>query len=144
MVWSRSWISAPGVPPDAGAHRSGRKLNAAKRQHQRLGYQWDDRLELAGREFLMSTRRGLGPARQSEPVDFEKLVNMDIGNDPLCEGGPVGPHNAMVLSNYFQARGVEGSMAKVSDVALNSETRTVAWRLSVSKTDPAALGCESR
>ena len=35
-------------------------------------------------------------------------------------------------------------MAKTTDVTLDSEARTVAWRLSVSKTDPAALGCERR
>ena len=99
-------------------------------------------MELAGREFLMSTRRGLGPARQSGPVDFEKLINMDIGKEPLRDGGPVGPRNAMVLFTYFLVRGVDGSMAKVGDVTLNSEARTVSWRLSVSKTDPAALGCE--
>ena len=66
-------------------------LNAAKRHHQRLGFQWDDRLELAGREFTMSTQRGLGPARQSEPLAFERLVNMEMGQEPLNVGGPRRP-----------------------------------------------------
>ena len=35
-------------------------------------------------------------------------------------------------------------MASVSDVSLDHAARTVSWRLSVSKTDPAALGCERR
>ena len=83
-------------------------LNAAKRHHQRLGFQWDDRLELAGREFTMSTQRGLGPARQSEPLAFERLIKTDIGDAPLNSSGPVGPKNAMVLFTYFLVRGVEG------------------------------------
>ena len=41
-------------------------LNAAKKYHIKLGHRWDDALDMAAREYGLSTRRGLGPPRQSE------------------------------------------------------------------------------
>ena len=52
-------------------------LNAAKRRHVRLGFTWSDALELAAREYGLSTRRGLGPAKQAEPLPFERLVKLE-------------------------------------------------------------------
>mgnify|MGYP002281116694 CR=1 FL=1 len=119
-------------------------LNAAKRYHVKLGHKWNDSLDMAAREYSLSTRRGLGPCRQSEPLPFEKLMEKDFGKDPIVDGGPVGPGNALTMFTYFIVRGVEGSMAQTRDVRLDPEDKTVHWRLSVSKTDPAALGCERR
>ena len=51
-------------------------LNAAKRRHIRLGFVWSDALELAAREYGLSTRSGLGPAKQAEPLPFERLVKL--------------------------------------------------------------------
>ena len=87
-------------------------LNAAKRRHIKLGYAWTDALELAAREYGLSTRRGLGPTKQAEPLPFERLANQTFGKDPICEGGPVGPGNALTLFTYFLARGIEGRWPK--------------------------------
>ena len=71
-------------------------------------------------------------------------MKLKYDEKPLCDGGPVGPGNALTLFTYFLVRGIEGAMAKVDDVRLDRELQTISWRLSVSKTDPAALGCERK
>ena len=138
-------IEAVGTMLKAADYRSSYNyLNAAKRNHIALGYKWDDQLELAARAFSMSTQRGLGPGRQSEPLPYQRLVQHKFEDTPLNVGGPVGPKNALVLFTFYFVRGREGTMAKVRDVRLDHDTLTVCWRLSVSKTDPAALGCERK
>ena len=138
-------IEAVGTMLKAADYRSSYNyLNAAKRNHIALGFKWDDQLELAGRAFSMSTQRGLGPGRQSEPLPYQRLVQHEFGDAPLNAGGPVGPKNALVLFTFYFVRGREGTMAKVRDIRLDHEAQTVCWRLSVSKTDPAALGCERK
>ena len=47
-----------------------------------------------------------------------------------------------VLFTYFLVREVGGSLAKNVDVKVDQSKKLVTWRLSVSKTDPMALGAE--
>ena len=56
----------------------------------------------------------------------------------------MGPKQALTTFTFFLVRGIEGAMAKTGDVALDWSALEVSWRLSVSKTDPAALGCERK
>ena len=72
----------------AGGYRSAHNyLGIAKIKHIELGFPWGPELELAARIFNLSTRRGAGPPRQSEPLNFEMLANLDLGWDPVVVGG---------------------------------------------------------
>ena len=43
-------------------------LCRAKEEHISLGYDWDEHLAMAASKAIASTQRGIGPARQSEPL----------------------------------------------------------------------------
>ena len=53
-------------------------------------------------------------------------------------------HAVICLFTYFLVRENEGATARRADISINSVSKKVLWRLSVSKMDPAALGCERR
>ena len=54
-----------------GGYRStGNYLSAAKEQHIDTGASWDPSHELAAKRFHRSTLRGIGPPRQSEPLNY--------------------------------------------------------------------------
>ena len=90
----------------------------------------------------MSTQRGMGPSRQSRPVNFEALLLLDLGPEPVVKNGPLGTENLIVLFTMFLIREIEGSLALRTHVHLNAVALTVTWHLPVSKNDPAALGCQ--
>ena len=144
-VWplTAAKIFAVGALLKSASYRSGYNyLNAAKDEHIMLGYSWTDSLDWAAKKFTLSVSRGLGPPRQSEPLDFERACLLDLALSPLVPGGPVGTHNLIILFTFFVLRELEGAMARRRDVRINAAARTVTWRLPVSKTDPGALGCE--
>ena len=58
---------------------------------------WSADLELARRRFVASCQRGMGPPRQSEPLNNEVIVALDMSTDPIVDNGPVNTHGVMVL-----------------------------------------------
>ena len=147
-----SWAAFPLTPEKiegvgslmkASGYRSADNyMSAAKEEHISLGYSWTEQLAQAALRFHLSTSRGLGPSKQSEPLDFKMCVKLALSDDPPFIGGPIGIMNLIVLFTYFLLREIEGALARWSDVHLNLVACTVTWRLPVSKTDPAAKGCE--
>ena len=136
-------VEGVGVLLKAAGYRSADNyMTAAKEEHIGGGHPWTDALTQAAHHFHLSTNRGLGPSKQSEPLDFEACIKLGVGEDPPFDGGPVGLANLIVLFTYFLLRDIEGSLARWADIYLNRKKKTVTWRLSVSKTDPAAKGCE--
>ena len=117
-------------------------LNISKTRHVESGGKWSEELELAARRFVQSTLRGIGPGRQSQPLNFELMTTMDFGDGPLVEGGPIGTESLITMFTFFMVRELEGALAARRDIHINTVTSTVTWHLPVSKTDPAALGCE--
>ena len=94
---------------EVGGYRSARNyLGMAKIKRIELGFPWGPELELAARRFDLSTRRGAGPPRQSEPLNFELLANLDLGWDPVVVGGPVNTHAIIALFAFFMIRELEG------------------------------------
>ena len=55
-------------------------LTSIKNAHILEGHPWPHQLELAQTRYNLSTTRGMGPGRQSEPLSFEKLANVDANN----------------------------------------------------------------
>ena len=90
----------------------------------------------------MSVQRGIGPPKQSQPLPFRKLLAMKFGVEPLVAGGPINTRAVIIMFTFWLVRDIEGCLALFQDMRLDREALTVTWRLSVSKADPRALGCE--
>ena len=86
--------------------------------------------------------RGMGPSRQSEPIDFKAALGLDFTNEPFFSGGPVGTRTVIVISTFFLLRELEASTARRVNVRCNPQAQTVTMRLPASKRDPYALGVE--
>ena len=127
----------------AGNYRStGNYLNIAHQMHTESGEMWTQQLELAGKRFMQSSQRGIGPSRQSRPINFELYIMVRVGEEPLVPGGPVGTENLIVLFTMFLMREIEGAMALRRHIVVDLKGLNVTWHLPVSKNDPAALGCQ--
>ena len=113
----------------------------AKRKHVESGYQWSAELELASKRMVTSCQRGMGPPRQSEPLNYEAILLLDLPADPLIDGGPLNTKALAVMATMFLTREVEVAMAERSHVVADHEEKTISWLLPVSKTDYKALGC---
>ena len=84
----------------------------------------------------------MGPARQSEPLDFEGTLKLKLPIEPIVHKGPLNSHAVNVLGTMFRTREIEAPMARRRHLTLDHEARKVVWKLPVSKTDPQARGCE--
>ena len=136
-------IHGVGTLLKAGGFRSSKNyMHAIKVLHVGSGYEWNEGLALARSRFMASTMRGMGPGRQSEPLDFSAAVALDYGDAPIIDGGPYGTHAVIVLSTFFLLRELEASTAMRINVRLNMTAMTVTMRLPASKRDPHALGVE--
>ena len=136
-------IHAVGPLLKAGGYRSPKNyLQAAKNAHVERGYAWTEALELAGSRFVASVSRGIGPPRQSEPLDFLTAAGHDHGDEPVVKDGPLGTNSFITVATFFLLRELEASTARRHNVRLNTEELSVTIRLSASKTDPMALGVE--
>ena len=124
-----------------GYRSSSNYIDVARTKHVELGYTWGPDLDLARRRFILSTRRGAGPPRQSEPLNFELIAKLDLGWDPIVPGGPVNSRAVAVLSTFFLLREIEGAAARISHLSFNKPELTITWSLPVSKTDYTARGC---
>ena len=68
-------IKVIGSSLKAGGYRGAQKyMSAIKQLRVSQGFAWSDLLELSARRFNMSTSRGIGPARQSEPLPLNKVI----------------------------------------------------------------------
>ena len=101
----RPLIDAVGSALKGGGYRSYYNyMNAMRKQHIKAGHSWTEQLELARTAFTLSTQRGMGPAKQAEPLPFLDLVRKDFDDTPLNPGGPVSPKHVMILMTYFVDR----------------------------------------
>lgn len=138
-----SKVHGVGALLKAGGYRSTKNyLHAIKVMHVDQGHAWTDELILAGSRFTASTLRGMGPSRQSEPIDFAAAADVDFGPDPMFLNGPIGTNCLITLGVFFLLRELELSTALRTNVRINKVNETVTMRLSASKRDPLAIGVE--
>ena len=104
------------------------------------GVPWTAELTVAVRDATRSVLRGLGAARQSQPIDAHQIFALNLGADPISAGGPISPSLFAVLGSFFLTREVEIACAGAVDIHINESTEEVVWQLPVSKTDQRALG----
>ena len=87
----------------------------------------------------MRGRSGLG-ASPSAPLDFDKLREAKL--DTLMENPcfPACPKSTTVICTFWLLRDLEATTAELQDMYLDLECKRVVLQLSMSKTDPQALG----
>ena len=101
---------------------------------------WTEELSVAVRDATRSVLRGLGTARQSSPIDVQKVYALSLSSAPMSPGGPISPTSFAVLGIFFMTREIEITCAGFSDLRLDVVRNELTWRLPVSKTDARALG----
>ena len=114
-------------------------LYRTKAEHIRSGHPWSAQLNQALTEAKRSVGRGLGPARQSAPLDVLALSKLDMDESPLVPKGPWGPKTMAIVSSLFMLREIEASLAKIVHVTIDETFSKVSILLPASKTDPKAL-----
>ena len=125
----------------AGGYRSyANYLSAVKIQHIESGHAWTDQLDVAGRWTTRSVLRGIGPARQSKALKLGEIMKMTTDDEPISDGGPRWPLEAIQLGSMFLLRETEMAAARVQDLEFDHDACEVTWKLTASKSDPHALG----
>ena len=113
----------------------------AKERHISLTGEWPALLAQEMKMAKRSVGRGLGPSRQSEPLQLERISELEPevleSASPLVPNGPVGPFNVAVLDTYFLLREIESSLSLATSVTVDEATKTVRWLLPSSKNDSA-------
>ena len=155
LAFHRQWFGAdvpllPLTPPKlfalgamlkAGGYRSaGNYFSRIKEEHTSAGHLWTDQLSWAQRRAIVSVTRGMGPARQSAPLQLDIVAELGLGHAPVIPGGPVGPGRLIIAGSFFCTREIELSLALRENVFVNKSTRQASWALPCSKNDQEALG----
>ena len=73
-----------------------------------VGY-WSQDLALAVRQTIRSVGRGAGASRQSLPVDLFKIVELNFGDVPFSNDGPIGVVEFAILGCLFLLRETQNS-----------------------------------
>lgn len=134
-------VQAVGSLFKAGKYRSfPNYLSAAKIAHVEAGHHWDQQVELVAKWVSRSVLRGIGPARQSCAFKMSRLLALPRSMRALAEGGPQWPVHAVLLGTLYLMREVELAATQVRHLSFNHDLQEVTWELSMSKTDPLALG----
>ena len=115
-------------------------LYRAKEEHIAMGFVWSDLLQATITKCKRSVQRGLGSAKQAGEIRLNEICGRR-SKLPNVTGGPVNPTSTFILAACFVLRELEVAYAKISHVDINHDTKTVSWRLPVSKTDYKAVGC---
>ena len=136
-------IAVVGSAMKGGGYRSCKNyMDAIKRTHTDEGFAWNEQLALASKRFHASTSRGMGPARQSAPLNFMKLREMDVNAAVKNSAYPARPGSAAVMATFWLLRDLEATNAEFRDMSFDVAAKRVTLMLSMSKNDPRALGCE--
>ena len=114
-------------------------LSQAKLRHIRAGFMWTQALSLEAVTARRAVMRGIGPARQSAPLDLPKVVECSETPTSVIEGGPINSVAALHGGSFFMLREIELSLALCRSLHLDPEALTATLLLPASKTDTQAL-----
>ena len=136
-------ITAVGAAIKKARYKGPKKyMTAIKQHHIAAGWPWSDLLAQAAHRYNLTTTRGLGPSRQSEPLPFGRLAQLDLDEKCFKQKMPANPAAVITLSTFYLLRELEMAAAKVSDILVVNKDMEVRLRLSMSKNDPSAKGTE--
>ena len=100
---------------------------------------------LTNSAFLFAKRpqsitRGIGPSRQSLPLDLSSVWNEGPPSLSDTEGVPVGGKYLIIAGGFFCTREIELSLALRRHISFDTDSKRFTWNLPCSKTDPRAIG----
>jgi len=127
---------------DAGYRSFPNYASALKDCHITEGHPWSDRLAAAVSHATASTQRGIGPPHQCGEITLDDALSVAIDTEPMVASGPADCRNMFVLAYFHVVRGMELVCANALDLTIDMVGLTESWSLSVSKTDPQAIGCK--
>ena len=136
-------ITVIGAVMKAAGYRSTKNyMSAVKAVHIQRGHRWNEQLDLAAHNFNLSTTRGVGPVRQSEPLPFDRVAKKNLDEDKTVSDAryPRNPAAMFVIVVFFMLRELEVATARLCDLSFSDEDKEVRLHLSVSKNDPQARG----
>ena len=89
-----------------------------------------------------TVKRSIGPARQSAALNLLAALKAleDRRHDPVCDRGPVGLRNLIVVGCFGMLRELEVRCAKICHLEADLVHSWVDWAPPVSKTDVRTLG----
>ena len=94
---------------------------------------------IALKDARRASQRGLGPAKQSSPIPVERLRDLENRKQAEHPQGPLWPVRSIVLACWWLLREIEMSSVAQREVSFTPQGEA-SILLSVSKTDPRALG----
>lgn len=125
----------------AGDYRSfPNYASVAKARHLEYGYRWSQLLNHTRSWVTRSVLRGIGPARQSCPLQHHRVLELPHDEEALSPGGPLHPVRTAILATLFLLREIECSTAVLSSWSFDKTRLEFTWLLPSSKTDHLALG----
>ena len=83
------------------------------------GVRWSEELRHEMARSFRSVNRGVGPGRQSHPLDIVATGQLCFGNSCFVPLGPVNPRAFGILGGFFLTRETEISLALASHLALS-------------------------
>ena len=115
-----------------GTYRSSKHyIDSINTVHIEHGFKWKQDLGLAYKLYKASTQRGMGPPRQSDPLNLEAVLCLGLPISPIFKDGPISSKAVACLYSFFVLREVEGSLAKRSRVRVNGRRSKGSWILPV-------------
>lgn len=119
-------------------------LSRAKSEHEktfkRHGVLWTADLDLEFKDSIRSVERGMGPSRQSYPIDLRQInLILDVFL-PVRDDGPGAPIDAVTFGGCFMMREIELSLLLFRHVTLDEVSRCVSVYLPASKNDREGNG----
>ena len=128
-------LTPAGVIPVAALFKAGdyrsyaNYLASLKSFHLDFEHPWTEHLEHVGRWTTRSVLRGIGPARQSQPIPLPGVMALASRLDPCVKDGPTHPRVAYLLGAIFLLREVELSATRLEHLAFNKGDTTIRWSL---------------
>ena len=131
-----------------GGYRSvANYVSRAKDMHIAAEWPWTDSLAREARLANAAAKRGIGPAHQCQELPVEQawriaksLEEME-GHSARHPKWPAGADRYVTVCSFYLLREIESTILRCRDVTFDHEQQTVSVALSVSKTDPQAIGC---
>eukprot|EP00971_Amphidinium_carterae_P272450 5407658-Amphidinium_carterae.1 len=84
----------------------------AKQAHIDAGGTWSESLDQLARACTRSVLRGLGPARQSAPLDLMAVAALPRDATPNVDLGPVDAVRLVLIMSLFMLREIEAALAR--------------------------------
>ena len=128
-------------------YRSGTTyVSDAKRTHLELNHPWSEQLALAHKDVARALTRGLGPARQAQPIPLHLFANLpEVPGLPVA-GTLLRPRDAALVGCWWLLREIELAALTIDQLTIipGIGCGEAVLDLPIDKTDPQGRGKKRR